>query len=124
MRRILSFVLLAAFGFPVVAPVLALGQDVESALPACCRRDGAHHCSMGNMQRPANSAPVASERCPSFPQPTTAPSQLRNAALASSASHTISVHPSPLVQQPAAVFQSPTYDFALFQRGPPSQHLS
>ena len=83
MRRLLSLVLLAAFGFPAVAPVLALGQDTESSLPACCRRNGAHHCSMGNMQRQSTSAPALSEHCPCFPQPSISPSQLNSFALVS-----------------------------------------
>jgi hypothetical protein len=74
MRRILSLVLLAAFGLPAVAPALTLGQDSEASLPACCRRNGAHHC-MGNMHRAPSSAPAFSERCPSFPQPSAAPAQ-------------------------------------------------
>jgi hypothetical protein len=81
MRRLLSLVLLATFGFPLIAPALALGQDVESSLPACCRRNGTHHCT-GNMQRPPISAPAVSERCPSFPQPSSAPAKISSAALA------------------------------------------
>ena len=47
MRRVLAILLLAAFGLPVVAPLLASGQDLEQSLPACCRRHGAHHCMIG-----------------------------------------------------------------------------
>jgi hypothetical protein len=78
MRRILILALLAAFGLPAVAPALTLGQVTENSLPACCRRNGVHHC-MGNMQRPANAAPAFTERCPSFPQPSTTPSQTSGA---------------------------------------------
>src|ERR1700712_1239470 len=70
MRRLLAILLLAAFGLPVVAPLLASGQDLEQSLPACCRRHGTHHCIMG---KPSNT-PAISAACPSFPrQPAVAP---------------------------------------------------
>lgn len=55
MRRILSILLMLVLGLaPAIAAVpggaLALGWNThgdESALPACCRRHGVHHCAMG-----------------------------------------------------------------------------
>jgi hypothetical protein len=45
MRRLLSFLLVALFG---LAPAAALLPGSEEAqLPTCCRRHGAHHCTMG-----------------------------------------------------------------------------
>ena len=67
MRRLLAILLLAAFGLPVVAPLLAQGQDLESNLPACCRRNGAHHCALSIAAQNTN-APTIAARCPSFPQ--------------------------------------------------------
>jgi hypothetical protein len=122
MRRLLSLVLLAAFGLPAVAPVLALGQETESSLPACCRRNGAHHC-MGSMQRPPSSAPAFSERCPSFPQPSTAPSQINSFALVSAPRPTVAQRASLLVQQLSSALHPSTHDFALYKRGPPSYLL-
>jgi hypothetical protein len=46
MRRSLSILLLAAFVLPILAPALALAQDADTSLPACCRRHGEHHCGM------------------------------------------------------------------------------
>lgn len=120
MRRLLSLVLLAAFGLPAVAPALALGQDTESSLPACCRRHGVHHCSM---QRPPSSVPAFSERCPSFPQPSTAPSPLSSFALLTSPNQ-MAVHQASLqIQQPSAALHSSLHDFAHYKRGPPSHLL-
>ena len=48
MRRALSTLLLLALSLPVVAPPF-ISADIESALPACCRRHGAHHCAMGGV---------------------------------------------------------------------------
>ena len=122
MRRLLSLVLLAAFGFPLIAPVLALGQHTESSLPACCRRHGAHHC-MGDMQRSPSSAPAFSQRCPSFPQPSTTPLQLRSFALLSAPQLISSQHASLHAQQPATTLRRITHDSALYKRGPPSHLL-
>lgn len=45
MRRALTLAILLLFG---LAPLSALMPGAEdAALPACCRRLGAHHCAMG-----------------------------------------------------------------------------
>lgn len=80
LRRLLSILLLAVFGLPFVAPLLALGQGADAGLPACCRRSGAHHCamSMGEREQLASSNGASSdskghrwkapsERCPYCP---------------------------------------------------------
>ena len=59
MRRILSILLLLVLGLGPEAPATALasglisgpasawsGKVDESRLPACCRRNGKHHCAM------------------------------------------------------------------------------
>jgi hypothetical protein len=51
LRRLISILLLVVFGFPVVLPMLAMGQDAEASLPACCRRNGKHHCMMSTDSR-------------------------------------------------------------------------
>lgn len=38
--------LLTVFGLPFLLPMLAWGQDAKAGLPACCRRNGTHHCMM------------------------------------------------------------------------------
>jgi hypothetical protein len=48
MRRLLSICLFAATLLPVLAPLLSLGAMADTVVPACCRRDGKHHC-MGDM---------------------------------------------------------------------------
>jgi len=49
MRRLLSICLFAAILLPFFAPLLSMGASAETMLPACCRREGKHHCMMGNM---------------------------------------------------------------------------
>jgi hypothetical protein len=72
LRRLLSILLLALFGLPFVTPLLALTAKSESNLPACCRRNGKHHCIMGMGERaqlanldPQFQAPL--EKCPYCP---------------------------------------------------------
>ena len=63
MRRFTATLIVAlACGVPLI-PLLAAGAP---AVPACCRRHGAHHCMMmmmgGAMEGPAVAAPAA--HCP------------------------------------------------------------
>jgi hypothetical protein len=71
MRRLLAILLLAAFGLPAVAPLLAQTQDPDQNLPTCCRRNGTHHCAL-SIAAQNNNAPIISVRCPVFPQHATA----------------------------------------------------
>ena len=54
MRRLISILLLVAFGLPAVPPLLAMTAAPDMRLPACCRRSGRHHCA-GGMDAPAES---------------------------------------------------------------------
>jgi hypothetical protein len=68
-------VLLAIFSLPVILPALALGQDPESNLPACCRRNGAHHCRMSDEQMQTlldgHHFTTVHNKCPLYPAPAT-----------------------------------------------------
>jgi len=80
MRRILAIALLIAFGSPLVLPALASPTDTQSNLPACCRRNGAHHCT-GLMPGATNGPAFKAPPCPIYPSPAT-PLRLTAAALA------------------------------------------
>jgi hypothetical protein len=54
-RKLVTFLLLTLFGMPILSPLLALTDASGSRLPACCRRNGMHHCADGGMQRTADS---------------------------------------------------------------------
>ena len=65
--RLASIVLLCTFaGNTVPAWFLA---DPESSLPACCRRDGKHHCAMMEAAERDSSCSLraAQRRCPQYP---------------------------------------------------------
>jgi hypothetical protein len=59
--------LLVAFSFPLIAPALA-GPPDESSLPACCRRNGAHHCDMAGITVAVSSrSQSVAAKCPCCP---------------------------------------------------------
>src|SRR5579863_4943018 len=69
MRRALAFLLAALFSFELIAP--ALLADAASDLPACCRRNGKHHCAMADGSGDDSSAPslkALGSKCPFFPK--------------------------------------------------------
>ena len=71
MRRVLSFALLLLFSLPLISPVLALTAGSDANLPACCRRNGAHHCT--SMTHPADPSAAGinlsaiPQPCPAYP---------------------------------------------------------
>jgi hypothetical protein len=72
LRRLIAISLLAMLGLQFVPPLLALTARSESNLPACCRRNGKHHCMMSISERgrlasrdPQFAAPA--EKCPYSP---------------------------------------------------------
>jgi len=50
----------------LVALLLPLGVSASAPIPACCRRDGKHHCAM---PAPDTGGPALSELCPHHRQP-------------------------------------------------------
>jgi hypothetical protein len=65
--------LLLFFNLPMVSPLFALAANSDVNLPACCRRNGIHHCNM-QMQRAASSGAAFSgipTKCPAYPRPAT-----------------------------------------------------
>ena len=72
LRKLLSILLLVVFGLPVVSPLFALSTTGATRLPACCRRDGKHHCVAGtadggNLTRSGAQFSAPSEKCPYCP---------------------------------------------------------
>jgi hypothetical protein len=70
-RRLLSITLLLLFSLPLISPVLALAAGSDANLPACCRRNGAHHCMTKMHQADASghgtSFSAIPQRCPAYP---------------------------------------------------------
>lgn len=72
MRRLLAILIAVLIGLPTVSPLFALSTGDDLSRPACCRRDGKHHCMLVDMDmsgaastnRSGFNAPIVSERCP------------------------------------------------------------
>jgi hypothetical protein len=61
MQRLLAIALLLVTGLPMAAPMFALSSG-EAGLAACCRRNGAHHCSM--IEAAERNTPMVRDFCP------------------------------------------------------------
>jgi hypothetical protein len=119
-RRVSAISLLVALSFSLIAP--ALFADPESKLPECCRRKGAHQCSMG-AQDSAPSDGMAfrvAARCPSCPvapavatDATAAPASSSGAVFASLVSH-------PSVQPQSEAHYRVSFSRSRQKRGPPA----
>jgi hypothetical protein len=68
MRRAVAHSLLMIFGWMLIAPLFA--PDADAGLPACCRRNGKHHCIMSRMGQTGGNEKgftSVSEKCPCLP---------------------------------------------------------
>lgn len=75
-RRIPAIVLLTVFSVSLSLPALPAGTD--SNLPACCRREGMHHCATpGTASTGASIVAV----CPAFPKTGATPAHSKIAAV-------------------------------------------
>jgi len=70
-RRVLSFALLLLFSVPLISPLLALTASSDANLPACCRRNGAHHCTRtthsADPSAVGTSLSTTPRHCPAYP---------------------------------------------------------
>ena len=76
-RRSLSILLLVLFGLPFVSSLFAAGSATDTGVPACCRRNGTHHCLMSmtersQISRQGDGFAAIPERCPYCPGVVTA----------------------------------------------------
>lgn len=71
-RRILAILIVVLTGLPAITPLFALGGAPDLNRPACCRRDGKHHCMLMDMDESTSSSAETKsvkpayigERCP------------------------------------------------------------
>ena len=67
LRRRSAILLLALFSFSLLSPVIVSAQGAN--VPACCRRDGKHHCStsMSGGDSESSASFQANSKCPLYP---------------------------------------------------------
>lgn len=63
-RRFSAAMLLALFGLSLLSPLF--GSERQSNLPACCRREGRHHCA-GITAPGSGPALQSNAKCPMYP---------------------------------------------------------
>ncbi|NYF90655.1 hypothetical protein RBB79_13670 [Tunturiibacter empetritectus] len=122
MRRLIGITLLLLFSSPLISPLLALTAGSQANLPACCRRNGAHHC-MRNMQQAESSSSginvsTIPQKCPSYPAAVTS---IQHGDLSS---HAASLLFAEIVSQPSVTTQTEArarmaLDRSRQKRGPP-----
>jgi hypothetical protein len=122
----LSFTLLLLFSLPLISPVLALTASSDANLPACCRRNGVHHCtSMTRQTDPADvgiNLSAIPQHCPAYP---TVVTSARNGDLSF---HTASLIFAGIVSHPTVKPQTQArariaLDISRQKRGPPTELL-
>lgn len=120
-RRILSISLLALFILPLISPLLALTSTPDANLPACCRRNGKHHCMMSTEMAMMNGTQVnvVPAKCPFYP---TAANTAQHHELSF---HTAALAFAEIVSHPAIHLQTEArarvaLDCARQKRGPPA----
>lgn len=130
MRRLSSILLFAAMLLPQVSAMLLSGAPSEAALPACCRRNGAHHCMMSAMER-AKMTQVTSEKRFGAPLEKCPMQQKALAAVhhEQSVVGAADVTTTALLQEPSAASQAEclrriSFDRSRQKRGPPAAQLS
>jgi hypothetical protein len=123
MRRSVAILVSLLFSWMLILPVFA--PSTESNLPACCRKNGEHHCMTPDSDGLSGSSVAAVKaKCPSFPQLLSVSSQWQLASPSTAAGVFAGIvqHPAVAPQTHAAARIS---SFRSNQkRGPPSFLLS
>jgi hypothetical protein len=121
MRRVLANLVLLVTLWGYAAPA-ALGAT-EAELPACCRGDGKHHCSMAGMAQPGGSAPGFSTNSPQCPYRLLGPVLKAPAAAAARKLFSLDLPAADLLSQRDAAFRESATRSRNSGRGPPALSL-
>jgi hypothetical protein len=127
LRCLSAILILVLFSSPLMP--LVLSADLESKLPACCRKDGKHRCGMKSepasaitrLEQPSGAAvKSATRKCSQFPQGGSVPASTKIAVPlpAIGFSPFIIHHPAPAAEAEAQYRVS--FSRARQKRGPPS----
>jgi hypothetical protein len=120
MRRVPAILLVLLFSFSLIGPALFVD---ESNLPACCRREGKHHCGMTDMAETPRSGMAADAlrvKCPFFPSGGAVVPESGPALLAASQTPSVAIA-SQIADRPrAAGGYRISLDCSHRKRGPPS----
>ena len=120
MRRFLAISLLLLFSLPSISPLFALTANMNGNLPACCRRDGAHHCTMTVLSEQSQEIQLSAvrEKCPAYPK-AVAPLQRNDLSLHTSASLFVALVICAADKAPMDSCAGIGLDRSMQERGPP-----
>ena len=125
-RRALSTVLLLLFSLPLISPLFALAADSGVNLPACCRRNGAHHCARTIHSTESSSSGFAvsaiPQQCPAYPAVVT-PARHGDLALHTAALIFAGIVSHPTVKTQIQARARVALDISRQKRGPPTKLL-
>jgi hypothetical protein len=121
-RQASAITLLLLFGIALISPMLS--ADPESKLPACCRRDGKHHCAMMDMldAQESSGGPTAKSvpgKCPYYPKASAAPAYSKTVILKASEAIFTSLISLPAVHTQTEALYRVSYSRTRQKRGPP-----
>jgi hypothetical protein len=117
-RRMLAISLLILFALPITLPLF--GADAAAAsVPACCRRNGKHHCMMSMGSSRDSSLLIIWQKCPYSVTPP-AVSVLPSLAPSPSASIFAGVRRHPAAAAQVEARQRVSFDRSRQKRGPPA----
>jgi len=126
-RRLISIALVLLFGLPAISPLFALSGAAESKLPACCRKNGAHHCTMSMEQLEALASgehfAATPSKCPMFPK-AVSPAPHRDLSFNRPAVLFAEVLSHPALHRQTEAWARVALEGARQKRGPPSIRLS
>lgn len=130
MKRAVALMLMVIYGLALATPLLAYASgDPESKLPACCRRNGSHHCAISDAYQrqmasdgPAFAAPP--QHCPFYPQHAQQ-SRIQAVLAALSAQSLIcaSVESHPACHAQTEALSRIAFDRSRLKRGPPESYF-
>jgi hypothetical protein len=125
MRRLLAIFVLAVMGCSSVAPAALAASS--AATPACCRRDGKHHCQTGMADMPGgstdrDSTPKLRATTPDCPHRVLSTTPTAAGQAETSEFSTPLPAASSLLAQPNSVGFDSQSELRNSERGPPSSH--
>jgi hypothetical protein len=123
MRRTLALLLPVLLSLPLIAPLILANAD--SNLPACCRRNGQHHCAMPSMGAEAPSSSGSSihsgvSRCSYYPGAASTQRESKIAPLKASLAIFASLISHPVVQTQTEAQYRVSFSRSRHKRGPPA----
>jgi hypothetical protein len=118
LRRLCATLLLALFGLPLILP--AIRVESEAKLPACCRREGKHHCGMPDTARQQETPGAAiREKCSVYPGASAIPAYSNATLLNATLAFYSSLVKHPAVQSQTEALQRISFSRSRQKRGPP-----